>query len=94
MLNEESPIWSSYNTTNDGFLIVGNFNALGVAESVIDPKIGNVKELRLHIHSDSENWVILSEVGVSNQYANYDKLHINLMFSQLFQIFLQDNTIR
>lgn len=61
-LTENSPIWSTYNSTPDGFLIIGSFNEFGIAEGVVDPKIGTIKEIRLHVHSDSENWAILSEV--------------------------------
>ncbi|KAJ6602312.1 Alpha-1,3-mannosyl-glycoprotein 4-beta-N-acetylglucosaminyltransferase B, partial [Pseudolycoriella hygida] len=61
-LPENSPIWSTFNSTADGFLIIGNFNALGIAEGGVEPQIGAVKEIRLHVHSDSENWAILSEI--------------------------------
>lgn len=61
-LSEESIVWQQYNTTNDGFLIVGSFNNFGIAEGSVDSRIGKLRELRLHVHSDSENWVILSEV--------------------------------
>lgn len=60
---ESSYIWSAYNSTTDGFLIVGGFNEFGIAEGTIEPKIGKVREIRLHVHSDSENWAILSEVS-------------------------------
>jgi alpha-1,3-mannosylglycoprotein beta-1,4-N-acetylglucosaminyltransferase A/B len=62
-LGEDSQIWSLYNTTNDGFIVIGSFGSAGVAEGYVDSKIGKIKELRLHVHSDSENWVILSEVS-------------------------------
>jgi alpha-1,3-mannosylglycoprotein beta-1,4-N-acetylglucosaminyltransferase A/B len=62
-LNEESVVWQQYNTTTDGFLIVGSFNAFGIAEGSVDGRIGKLRELRLHVHSESENWVILSEVS-------------------------------
>lgn len=61
-LNEESVVWQQYNTTTDGYLIVGSFNGFGVAEGAIDNRIGKLRELRLHVHSESENWVILSEI--------------------------------
>lgn len=53
---------TTYNSTADGFLIVGSFDSLGVAEGVLDTRLGRVREVRLHVHSDSENWAILSEV--------------------------------
>lgn len=36
---------------------------MGIAEGNIDPKIGKLKEIRINVHSDSENWAILSEVS-------------------------------
>ncbi|XP_030386020.1 alpha-1,3-mannosyl-glycoprotein 4-beta-N-acetylglucosaminyltransferase A [Scaptodrosophila lebanonensis] len=69
-LSENSSVWSIYNTTTDGYLVVGAFDALGVAESVLDPKIGAIKELRLHVHSDSENWALLSEIELQQMGAN------------------------
>lgn len=65
-LPENSYIWTAYNSTADGFLIVGNFNEFGIAEGTIESKIGKVKEIRLHVHTDSENWAILSEVNIVN----------------------------
>lgn len=61
-LNEESIVWQQYNTTTDGYLIIGSFNAFGIAEGSVDNRIGKLRELRLHVHTESENWVILSEV--------------------------------
>lgn len=61
-LGENSPIWSAYNSTNDGFLVIGNFNSFGIADGLIDSKFGKIKEIRLHVHSETENWAILSEV--------------------------------
>ncbi|ALC44609.1 CG9384 [Drosophila busckii] len=79
-LSENSSVWSSYNTTTDGYLIVGAFDAMGVAEGLLDAKIGALKELRLHVHSDSENWALLSEIkleevgsNISNSDANAAK---------------------
>ncbi|XP_055916240.1 alpha-1,3-mannosyl-glycoprotein 4-beta-N-acetylglucosaminyltransferase B [Eupeodes corollae] len=65
-LTETSPIWSTYNSTADGYLIVGGFDAFGLAEGAIDPKIGTIKEIRLHVHSDSENWALLSEIHLQD----------------------------
>jgi alpha-1,3-mannosylglycoprotein beta-1,4-N-acetylglucosaminyltransferase A/B len=43
-------------------LIVGKFDTVGIAEGFINPKLFPIKELRLNIHSESDNWVILNEV--------------------------------
>lgn len=51
-----------FNTTSDGYVIVGGFDQLGVAEASVSPRIGKVKELRLRVLSEAENWVILNEV--------------------------------
>ncbi|CAG2058408.1 unnamed protein product [Timema podura] len=56
---------NEFNTTTDGYLIVGKFDSMGVADGVIDPKLGPIKELRLTVHSESDNWAILSEVSVT-----------------------------
>ena len=48
--------------TNHPYLTVGKFNHLGFAEGKIDDRLGPIAELRLLVHSDSGNWVILSEV--------------------------------
>lgn len=66
-LPENSYIWSAYNLTTDGFLIVGSFNEFGIAEGTIEAKIGKIREIRLHVHTDSENWAILSEVSSCTQ---------------------------
>lgn len=63
-LSEESIVWQQYNTTTDGYLIIGGFNAFGIAEGNVDNRMGKLRELRLHVHSESENWVILSEVSL------------------------------
>ncbi|XP_075163915.1 alpha-1,3-mannosyl-glycoprotein 4-beta-N-acetylglucosaminyltransferase a [Haematobia irritans] len=63
-LSESSPVWSFYNSTNDGYLIIGAFDNMGVAEGSIDSKIGAIKEIRLHVHGDSENWALLSEIDL------------------------------
>ncbi|KAJ8877753.1 hypothetical protein PR048_022208 [Dryococelus australis] len=55
---------TEYNVTRDGFFIVGKFNILGVAKGLIDPELNPVKVIRLNVHGDSENWVILSEVSL------------------------------
>nr|XP_014100548.1 alpha-1,3-mannosyl-glycoprotein 4-beta-N-acetylglucosaminyltransferase A isoform X1 [Bactrocera oleae] len=61
-LSENSSVWSVYNSTTDEFLIVGAFDGFGVAEGAIDARIGAIKEIRLHVHGDSENWALLSEI--------------------------------
>lgn len=43
---------------------LGKFDVLGVAEGMIDRRLGRVSVLRLTVHSESENWAILSEVKI------------------------------
>ena len=51
--------------TQDGFLAVGNFSHVtGAAEGSVPPSVGLVNMLRLRVLSQSESWVILSEVGL------------------------------
>ncbi|KOX78301.1 Alpha-1,3-mannosyl-glycoprotein 4-beta-N-acetylglucosaminyltransferase B [Melipona quadrifasciata] len=50
--------------TEDGYIIIGKFDALGIAQGTVDPKLGKVLILRLTVHSESENWAILSEIHI------------------------------
>lgn len=54
--------WAGYKSTVDGFLIVGTFDELGLAKGVLDVRVGPIREVRLRIHTESDNWAILSEV--------------------------------
>jgi hypothetical protein len=42
----------------------GKFDGKGLAEGAIDSQLGAIKVLRLNVHSESDNWAILSEVSV------------------------------
>ncbi|XP_067003248.1 alpha-1,3-mannosyl-glycoprotein 4-beta-N-acetylglucosaminyltransferase B isoform X2 [Anabrus simplex] len=53
---------NDFNSTSDGYIVVGQFNSMGIAEGSVDPKLGPVRVLRLNVHSESDNWAILSEV--------------------------------
>ena len=46
----------------DGFYSVGGFDSFGVAEGIIGPEVGRIKQFRLSIHATGENWAILSEI--------------------------------
>lgn len=65
MSNTSMVTWAGYRSTVDGFLIVAAFDELGLAKGVLDARVGRVREVRLRIHGDNKNWVILSEVCVS-----------------------------
>lgn len=49
----------------------GKFDNVGIATGNLDETIGRVSVLRLHVHTESDNWAILSEVII--------KLHNNLI---------------
>lgn len=53
-------------------VFLSSFNLFGIAEGTVDKKFGMIKEMRLRVHSDSENWIILSEV--TNEYITLDWL--------------------
>lgn len=55
-------IGSIQNFTQEGYITVGHFDSLGIAEGTIDPRLGKLLAIRLTVQSDSDNWVILSEV--------------------------------
>ncbi|XP_074650022.1 alpha-1,3-mannosyl-glycoprotein 4-beta-N-acetylglucosaminyltransferase B-like isoform X2 [Tubulanus polymorphus] len=66
---DNKPAVTNYPRTNDGYLIIGSFS-LGVAQNTVLPSIGPVTKLRLHIHSASANWVILSEIHIKAMKRN------------------------
>jgi hypothetical protein len=46
--------------------VSGKFDAMGMAEGAVDPQLGRIKVMRLSVHSESDNWAILSEVSVQD----------------------------
>ncbi|CAH0545701.1 unnamed protein product [Brassicogethes aeneus] len=60
---------NSLNFTTDGYIVVGKFDGAGVASGVPDDTIGKVHSLRLHVHSESDNWAILSEIHIQDELA-------------------------
>jgi hypothetical protein len=57
----------------------GKFDAMGVAEGAVDPQLGRVKVMRLNVHSESDNWAILSEVSMHG----WCHVHLSLLCSHL-----------
>ncbi|XP_025837722.1 alpha-1,3-mannosyl-glycoprotein 4-beta-N-acetylglucosaminyltransferase A [Agrilus planipennis] len=55
---------SAWNVTSDGYIIVGKFDLFGMAEGILNETISKISVLRLHVHSESENWTILSEINI------------------------------
>jgi len=52
-----------FKESTDGYLEVGEFNDLGIAEGKLDSElIGAVSSVRLVIKTSSKNWVIISEI--------------------------------
>lgn len=49
--------------TSDGYIVVGHFHPNGIAEGIIPPEVGPIKSMRIRISSDSQRWVIFSEVS-------------------------------
>ncbi|CAG0894620.1 unnamed protein product [Darwinula stevensoni] len=62
VLPEKISMEGQWNITTDGFIILGDFNSLGVATKPIPPELNPIKAVRVSIHSDSNKWVILSEI--------------------------------
>ncbi|XP_076035211.1 alpha-1,3-mannosyl-glycoprotein 4-beta-N-acetylglucosaminyltransferase a isoform X2 [Oratosquilla oratoria] len=63
-LKQQSWIYEKYKVTDDKFVIVGAFDDMGVAEGTLDSALGDVIALRLHVHAESDNWAILSEIFI------------------------------
>ncbi|XP_056637146.1 alpha-1,3-mannosyl-glycoprotein 4-beta-N-acetylglucosaminyltransferase B [Diorhabda sublineata] len=55
------------NVTLDGFLIVGKFDSAGIATGTLDVSIGKIESIRLNVHSESDNWAILSEIHLQDE---------------------------
>ncbi|XP_015121192.1 alpha-1,3-mannosyl-glycoprotein 4-beta-N-acetylglucosaminyltransferase B [Diachasma alloeum] len=55
---------NSNDVTEDGYIIIGKFDSLGLAQGTVDRKYGKISVLRLTVHSESENWAILSEIQI------------------------------
>nr|XP_023019295.1 alpha-1,3-mannosyl-glycoprotein 4-beta-N-acetylglucosaminyltransferase B-like [Leptinotarsa decemlineata] len=64
---EVSQKGNSPNITSDGYIIVGKFDSTGIATGTPNESIGKVKTLRLNVHSESENWAILSEIHIQDE---------------------------
>lgn len=56
--------FDSYNTTSDGYVVIGKFDNLGLAEGTVPRPLGAIKEIRLSVHSETDNWAILSEISI------------------------------
>uniref|UniRef100_A0A671RMX1 Alpha-1,3-mannosyl-glycoprotein 4-beta-N-acetylglucosaminyltransferase B-like n=1 Tax=Sinocyclocheilus anshuiensis TaxID=1608454 RepID=A0A671RMX1_9TELE len=50
-------------TSSDGFVQIGSFKN-GVAEGEVDGALGEIVAIRLLVHSDSDVWVLLSEIFI------------------------------
>ncbi|KAL0974235.1 hypothetical protein UPYG_G00217500 [Umbra pygmaea] len=52
-----------FNSSSDDFIVIGSFLD-GVAEGKIDPQMQPISALRLVVHSNSDVWVLLSEIFI------------------------------
>ncbi|XP_019866107.1 alpha-1,3-mannosyl-glycoprotein 4-beta-N-acetylglucosaminyltransferase B [Aethina tumida] len=66
---ESNQYGGSANVTTDGYIVVGKFENPGIATGTPDETIGKVQALRLHVHSESDNWAILSEIHIQDEIA-------------------------
>uniref|UniRef100_A0A1B6KAN6 Alpha-1,3-mannosyl-glycoprotein 4-beta-N-acetylglucosaminyltransferase B n=2 Tax=Cicadellinae TaxID=33370 RepID=A0A1B6KAN6_9HEMI len=65
VLPQQLPLtYDTYNTTADGFVIVGKFDSLGLAEGAVPRVLGIIRQMRLTVHSETDNWAILSEISI------------------------------
>jgi alpha-1,3-mannosylglycoprotein beta-1,4-N-acetylglucosaminyltransferase A/B len=57
----------NYIKDGDGFYTVANFShETGIAEAFVDKALGPISSVRLKVHSKSDAWVILNEVGLKS----------------------------
>ena len=60
-----APAGSQFRVTEDGFYQINQFAVdSGVVEGIVPESLGMVEVLRLFVQSNSESWVILSEVSI------------------------------
>ncbi|CAH1992967.1 unnamed protein product [Acanthoscelides obtectus] len=48
---------------------IRKFDSAGVAQGSLDESIGKIQVLRLNVHSESDNWAILSEIHIQDELA-------------------------
>ncbi|XP_028816029.1 alpha-1,3-mannosyl-glycoprotein 4-beta-N-acetylglucosaminyltransferase B isoform X2 [Denticeps clupeoides] len=54
---------AQYHLSSDGFVVIGSF-VNGIAEGQIDSVFQKLSAIRLVVHSDSDMWVLLSEISI------------------------------
>ncbi|RMZ93231.1 alpha-1-3-mannosyl-glyco 4-beta-N-acetylglucosaminyltransferase B, partial [Brachionus plicatilis] len=66
----------NYILTSDNFYIIDTFsNQLGTIKGKIDPNVtGLISEVRIHIPTKSDTWVIISEIDLSSKDKNEKKV--------------------
>ena len=65
---DESRLPRDYIPTSDDFYIIDRFsNELGTVSGKIEPSlVGQITQIRIHIPSSSETWVIISEIDFAS----------------------------
>ncbi|GAB6031752.1 hypothetical protein CHUAL_010165 [Chamberlinius hualienensis] len=59
-----SKLSSIYPPAQDGYYTLGRFNEAGMAHENISAALGPIQIIRLKVQSESESWVILSEISL------------------------------
>ncbi|XP_044753769.1 alpha-1,3-mannosyl-glycoprotein 4-beta-N-acetylglucosaminyltransferase B [Coccinella septempunctata] len=67
---ESNQYGANMNVTSDGFVIVGKFDDVGIAQGTVDDSLGPLQAMRLFVHSETENWAILSEINIQDEFAS------------------------
>lgn len=55
---------NSNNITEDGYIVINKFDSFGIAQGKVDKNFGKISVLRMTVHSDSDNWAIISEIHI------------------------------
>lgn len=55
-------VLSSKNISDSQYVVVGQFDATGIAKGVLSRDLGKIAVIRLNIKNNSNVWIILSEV--------------------------------
>lgn len=60
---DSDPALDSFPKTDDGYSVVAWFSQTGAASAVLNTT-GTAEALRLVVHTESSNWVILNEIWI------------------------------
>lgn len=65
--------------------VTGKFDDVGIAQGAVDESLGPLQAMRLFVHSETENWAILSEVRMNKNRLARERFKFRIPF-QVFPL--------